>query len=104
LDETCTWWAGDVLPGTPIALAVFTVQPTQEPGGNVTNALGVAAAGDRVVIVGSEQLAPFLLAHAQRTLVCWDAAAVHWTLHAFLQPRTAAAPSRRYGSSRNKRG
>jgi hypothetical protein len=82
VDESCSWWNGAALSNTRIALALFAFEPPQVLGRVTTKVLGVAADADRVVLLREDQIAPFLKAHAKATLVSWDTAAVHWTLHA----------------------
>jgi hypothetical protein len=83
--ETCSLWTGEPLPSTTVALALFDPERTAVSGSAFTESIGVAAAGDRVVVLHRHQFENFLKVHAEATLVCWDAAELHWTLHALLR-------------------
>jgi hypothetical protein len=79
-----SWWDGTPLPGSAVALAVFTAGAPHSAAGATGPVVAAAAAGDRAVLLRGDQLGTLLLCHKQATLVCSGAAALHWTLHDLL--------------------
>ena len=72
-------WDGTPLGAGPIAVVLL---PDAEQAAPACHApvLAAATADAACVHVGQQQLAAFLRVHANRQLVCHDAAHVHWTL------------------------
>ena len=60
----------------------------------------VAPGVERHVEISREQVGQFLVIHARRTIICYNAAALHWTLHGLLGGNTDALAAL-WGLSRN---
>jgi hypothetical protein len=84
--EATYWWDGQVLASEEVALALFAPAPSVAPAATtpVGTALGAAAGGERTVLLPPDRLGAFLKLHAKVTLICVDAAALHWRLHDIL--------------------
>lgn len=76
------WWDGSTLPGDEIALVLFA--RTTSSGARVP-VLGAVATGSAGFLLLPHQFAPFLEQHAEATLICHDAADLHWLLHGHFQ-------------------
>lgn len=73
------WWDGERLPQGDIALAVFARQPKPDSFSRVP-LLGAVASGTVSVLLPSTDFARFLREHEAATLICYDAAELHWLL------------------------
>jgi hypothetical protein len=76
---TVTWWGGERLPQGEIALAVFARQPKPESLHQVP-LFGAAASGMASVLLFPTDFSRFLREHETATLICYDAAELHWLL------------------------
>ena len=75
-------WDGRLL-GKTVAIAIGADQRTAS--GSSPMAALVALSGSEMFRVRPEQLGRFLRIHAKAQIICFDAAQVHWQLHAELQ-------------------
>jgi hypothetical protein len=79
MNETIFWWDGTVLSSGVIALVIFA--PSLGPDDPFPiPVMGAAASGGTTVLVTSGQFGLFLRVHEERSLVCWNAADLHWSL------------------------
>src|SRR5262245_29238329 len=84
VSEATRWWDGNLLAGREVALALFASEAPAASAAlpaSVGAALVAAAGDEQTVLLHPGQLGPFLTAHATVSLVCHDAAALHWGLH-----------------------
>jgi len=76
------WWDGSTLPDDEIAVVLFA--RTTSSGARVP-VLAAVATGSFTALLLPDQFGAFLEQHAAATLVCHDAAELHWLLHGHFQ-------------------
>ena len=97
-------WSGERLPQGMLAMILLedSADPAVDPSVAV---VAVAASGAaRHIEIGRQRVGQFLIDHADRELVCYDSARVHWALHGYLQANAGPrAMSSLWGFSRRCR-
>jgi hypothetical protein len=78
-----TFWGEESLEAGPISL--FLATKAAGDGCPPDIAFGGVSDGDKNVLIARERLAVFLQKHAEATLICYDAASLHWSIHAYLE-------------------
>ena len=85
MSDAQLWWDDNALPEGEIALVLFA--RTTSSGARVP-VLAAVATGSFTALLLPDQFSSFLGQHEAATIICHDAAELHWLLHGhFQQPR-----------------
>jgi len=81
-DDRTPWWDDSTLPDDEIVVALFA--RTTSAGARVP-VLGAVATGSAGFLLLPHQFSSFLEQHEAATIICHDAADLHWLLHGHFQ-------------------